>query len=137
MINIKKLFLNYITSFPLLFRHTQIFCDNRPFPYPADPVIIRTVNRRSSSVLCNIRVCWRLSAPWGILVPSKNRCAWHGVILIRLLKHYKCLWRSFRKLEENFLIYSDLSAHSWTFWKRWSVNKNIFKKSNACRKPKL
>ena len=72
-------------------------------------VVIQTVNWWSPHTTClNINIstdCWRLPTPgvafhflaflFGPLVPLKNMCVGHGVISMHLLKHFKCLWRSF------------------------------------------
>ena len=88
--------------------------------------------------------CWRPPAPWVIfhllktffepLVPLKNTCRWHGIIWIHLMLHFKCLWGCFPQPDQKFQVYSSLSIHRWTNWKRRVVNKSKCKK---CRKLKL
>ena len=90
--------------------------------------IILTVNRRSLRTTCLIYSsltsvlpikCLPLLAPTCLSLNLLfHTYAWHDVISIHSLKHFKCLWRSFRKLDRKKLVYLFVIAHSWMTWKK-------------------
>ena len=43
-----------------------------------------------------------LTTLFELLIPLKNKCAWHSVTFIHLLKHFKCLWWCFFQLDQIF-----------------------------------
>ena len=59
------------------------------------------------------RVIFHLLAPlFEPVVLLKNMCVQHAVIIIHLLKHFKCLWGSFPQWNQKFQVYSYLNVHS-------------------------
>ena len=129
--------------------------------------IIQTVNRRSPHTTCIIHSMLtsvllveglsRLRSFFASSHASLNllhhsKTARYCVISIHLLKHFKCLWRSFRQQDQRFQVYSLLGVHRSFFrihsrkigrkralqTKAWAKKKKKKKKKlNGCTKLKL
>ena len=115
--------------------HVQLTCDylkvNLPYPLDLDlsPFCLRPYV---------IGVIFHLLTPlFESLVSLKNTCVWHGVISIHLMKHFKCLWRSFFQLDQKFQAYLFFNAYRWTPWNWECKQKHEKKKCNGCRKLRL